>query len=119
MPGFIDPASGASGQADGRQLLSDYRNLGLKLQLADNGVESGLYSVWDRMSSGRLKAFNTLGGWLEEFRLYRRNEKGQVVKENDHLMDAMRYLESRIPQMQLKPFDIPQDTRAPRIGVWS
>jgi hypothetical protein len=30
--------------------------------------------------------------WLSEFRLYRRNEKGAVVKENDHLMDATRYL---------------------------
>jgi hypothetical protein len=24
-------------------------------------------------------------------RLYRRNEKGEIVKENDHLMDALRY----------------------------
>jgi hypothetical protein len=24
-------------------------------------------------------------------RLYRRDEKGEVIKKNDHLMDAMRY----------------------------
>ena len=29
-----------------------------------------------------------------EYRLYRRDEKGRVVKENDHLMDASRYLNS-------------------------
>jgi phage terminase large subunit-like protein len=103
MPGFIDPASRGRAQKDGSQLLSDYRQLGLNLTLADNGVESGLYSVWNRMSTGRLKVFNTMTGWLEEFRLYRRDEKGRIVKENDHYMDATRYLESRIGQMIVKP----------------
>jgi Terminase RNaseH-like domain len=103
IPGFIDPASRGRGQRDGEQLFMDYRNLGLKLQIADNGVESGLYGVWNRMSTGRLKVFRSMQNWLQEFRLYRRDEKGHVVKANDHLMDAMRYLESRIPQMIVKP----------------
>ena len=55
-------------------------------------MESGIYEVWQRMSSGRLKVFKSLGNWLSEFRLYRRDEKGRIVKENDHLMDATRYL---------------------------
>jgi phage terminase large subunit-like protein len=96
IPGFIDPAARGRSQVDGSQLIADYRALGLKLQLADNGVESGLYSVWNRMSTGRLKVFNSLSGWLQEFRLYRRDDRGHVVKDNDHRMDAMRYLESRI-----------------------
>ena len=29
---------------------------------------------------------------MEEFRLYRRNEKGKIVKVNDHLCDCLRYL---------------------------
>lgn len=103
IPGFIDPASRGRGQKDGSQLFADYKNLGLKLVLADNGVESGLYSVWNRMSTGRLKVFKTLGNWLTEFRLYRRDEKGHVVKENDHLMDSTRYLESRIQQFATRP----------------
>jgi phage terminase large subunit-like protein len=107
IPGFIDPASRGRGQKDGEQLFSDYRNLGLKIDLADNGVESGLYSVWNRMSTGRLKVFQHLAGWLGEFRLYRRDEKGHVVKQNDHLMDAMRYLESRIGKFITKPVDPP------------
>jgi hypothetical protein len=120
IPGFIDPASRGRAQADGRQLLYDYSQLGLKLSLADNGVESGLYSVWNRLSTGRLKVFRNMTKWLEEFRLYRRDDHGKVVKENDHLMDSTRYLESRVPQMQLKPFEAPlNDARAPRIGVWS
>jgi phage terminase large subunit-like protein len=103
IPGFIDPASRGRGQKDGSQLLYDYRQLGLHLQIADNGVESGLYSVWNRMSTGRLKVFRSMQNWLQEFRLYRRDEKGNVVKNNDHEMDATRYLESRIQQMIVKP----------------
>lgn len=105
MPGFIDPASRGRGQKDGAQLLSDYRQLGLNLTIADNGVESGLYSVWNRMSTGRLKVFRNLGKWLEEFRLYRRDEKGNVVKQNDHLMDCTRYLESRVSAMTVEPME--------------
>jgi hypothetical protein len=44
------------------------------------------------MSENRLKVFSSLRNWLNEFRLYRRDEKGKVVKDNDHLMDATRYL---------------------------
>jgi phage terminase large subunit-like protein len=108
IPGFIDPASRGRGQGDGKQLFADYRNLGLGISLADNGVESGLYSVWNRMSTGRLKVFRNLSAWLEEFRLYRRDEKGRVVKENDHIMDAMRYLESRVNGFKTEPPNTPQ-----------
>src|SRR5207249_3837328 len=60
---------------------------------ADNAVEAGLYAAWSRLSTGRLKVFkNVLPNWLAEYRIYRRDEKGKVVKENDHLMDATRYL---------------------------
>jgi hypothetical protein len=92
IPGVIDPASRGRSQADGQTLLSTYHSLGLTLSLANNAVESGLYEVWSRLSSGRLKVFDTLTSWLGEFRIYRRDEKGKVVKDSDHLMDATRYL---------------------------
>ena len=92
MLGVIDPASRGRGQSDGNQLLQNYIDLGLTLVPADNGVEAGLFDVWQRLSAGRLKVFRTLQNWLQEYRLYRRDEKGQVVKKNDHLMDATRYL---------------------------
>jgi hypothetical protein len=41
-----------------------------------------------RIYTGRLKVFSTLGNWLVEFRIYRRDEKNRVVKKGDHLMDA-------------------------------
>ncbi len=92
IPGVIDPASRGRAQKDGQQLLSQYRDdLGLNLMTANNAVEAGLFACFSRMSCGRLKVFRTMQNWLTEFRLYRRDEKGAVVKKDDHLMDAMRY----------------------------
>ena len=82
-------------------------------------MESGLYSVWNRLSTGRIKAFKSLGGWFTEFRLYRRDEKGRVVKDNDHYMDATRYLESRLSAFKVKPPVATEPTRKPYIGPWS
>jgi hypothetical protein len=95
VPGVIDPASRGRSQTDGHALLDIYLQLGLKVVPADNrvtGEEGGLYAVWERLSTGRLKVFRTLQNWQREYRLYRRDEKGKVVKKDDHLMDATRYL---------------------------
>lgn len=119
IPGFIDPASRGRSQKDGTQLLNDYIQLGLKLSLADNGVESGLYSVWNRLSTGRMKVFKTLGPWFEEFRLYRRDQKGAVIKENDHLMDATRYLDSRLGNCIVKPIPKPVVPLSRTATAWS
>jgi len=90
IPGAADAA--ATNQDDGVKVLDIYVGLGLDIVLPNKAVEAGIYCVWQRLSTGRLKVFKTLPNWLGEFRLYRRDEKGKVVKERDHLMDAMRYL---------------------------
>lgn len=92
IPGAIDPASTGSSQFDGKKLIDEYRSLGLDLGLADNAVEAGIHSVYRRLVSGRLRVFRTCGNFISEIRLYRRDEKGKIVKERDHLMDAARYL---------------------------
>jgi hypothetical protein len=96
IKGAIDPAARGRGQIDGRQLVQMYRDLGLDLTEAENAVESGLYELMTRMSSGRFKVFRSCQNWLSEFRMYRRDEKGRVVKTFDHLMDATRYAHSRL-----------------------
>lgn len=92
IPGVVDPASRGRGQSDGTQLLQQYQMMGLNLSVANNAVEAGIYSVWTRLTTGRLKVFRTCVNWLGEFRIYRRDENGKIVKENDHLMDSTRYL---------------------------
>lgn len=90
--GAIDPASAGSGQMDGRKLREEYQRLGLNLMDADNTVEAGIHTVYQRLVAGRLKVFSNCRNWLSEFRIYRRDENGKIVKEIDHLMDATRYL---------------------------
>lgn len=92
IPGVIDPAARGRQQKDGEQLLAVYLGLGLLLTPAQNAVEAGIYAVWERLSTGRLKVFRTLQNWQAEYRLYRRDENGKIVKAFDHLMDASRYL---------------------------
>jgi hypothetical protein len=92
IPGVIDPASRGRSQFDGEKLIETYRQLGLVLTPSKNAVEAGIYEVWQMLSNGRLKVFKSLQNWLMEFRIYQRDEKGHVVKQNDHLMDCMRYL---------------------------
>jgi len=91
LTGVIDPASRGRGQVDGRNLLQIYRREGLKVLPADNAVTAGIDDVHLRLSSGRLKVFRGLSEWFDEYSLYRRNEDGKIVKEDDHLMDATRY----------------------------
>lgn len=92
MPIAIDPAARGRGQRDGEELFQDYVDLGLNLFPAANAREAGINRVWEMLSHGELKVFRTLQNWLMEYRLYRRDEKGKVVKELDHLMDSTRYL---------------------------
>lgn len=55
-----------------------------------NGVEAGVIDMLDRMQSGRLKVFDHLGDWFDEFRMYHRKD-GKIVKLDDDLMSATRY----------------------------
>ncbi len=92
IPGAVDPASRGRMQSDGLQLLTQYRRLGLMLTPADNAVEAGLFAVWQRLSTGRIRVLASCVNFLAEYRMYRRDENGKVVKKFDHLMDALRYL---------------------------
>ena len=83
-----------------------YVDLGLPLVTAINAKEAGIYNVWQRLSYGKMKVFKSLSNWLSEFRLYRRDEKGQVVKVNDHLMDCTRYLSMTASEIMItEPFN--------------
>lgn len=92
IPGIIDTAARGRSQIDGDNLFQMYKDLGLKIHNANKSVETGLYTCWELLSTGQIKVFSTMTNFMNEIRMYRRDEKGKIIKSNDHLMDAFRYL---------------------------
>lgn len=92
LRGVVDPHAGDSNAQSGKSLMQVYRKEhGLKMIPAENAVEPGIHKVWSMLTTGRLKIFSTCVNLLEEMESYRRDEDGKIVKENDHLCDALRY----------------------------
>jgi phage terminase large subunit-like protein len=104
IPGVADAAALLVTQHDSEQYIALYKRLGLDLTLPDKSVETGIQEVWQLLSSGRLKVFAHCGPFFEEYRLYRRDAKGRVIKQADHVLDALRYaVRSGISRMKPKP----------------
>lgn len=106
IPGAGDCAD--INKMDGEQFLKTYRKLGLDVDLPDKrSKEANIQEVWIALCTGKLKVFKSCVKWLEEFRLYRRDEKGSIVKTNDHLMDATQYgMKTGIPRAITKPVPV-------------
>jgi phage terminase large subunit-like protein len=87
---------------DGKQIITKYRESGIRLRLpnkASGSVGAGIEAVLERLTTGRLKVFSTCIKLIEEMRKYRRetretafSEHSEIVKKDDHLCDALRYL---------------------------
>lgn len=54
-------------------------------------VENGIYEILDRLRTGRLKIFKGQMDLMDEFRQYHRDERGNIVKVRDDILDAIRY----------------------------
>jgi phage terminase large subunit-like protein len=100
-------------KGSGQELASQYREQGLKMlpekatfKDGSNGVEAGISEMLDRMQTGRLKVFDHLRDWFEEFNLYHRVD-GIIVKKGDDLISATRYA------MMMKRFAKTSASRAP------
>lgn len=89
--GNIDYSANSSSQLNGEKIRQHYVQAGLKLVNADKSVEPGLYEMYERFSTGRLKIFKNCSKLLSEIPLYHRDDKGKIVKQNDDLIDACRY----------------------------
>jgi len=90
--GLLDPRAEGRSQSDGFNLIRIYQELGVDLEMVQDSEQSGIIEVLQRIRSGRLKIFRTLENFFREYRLYRRDEQGQPVKDNDLLMNCLRHL---------------------------
>lgn len=105
--GMFDPAARGRKQDDGERMMSLYDkaiytdgddkaptrlpNAGT-VMLANNAVETGIYDMLMAFRDGTLKVMRQrCPNFMAERRLYRRDEKGRIVKSFDHACDAARY----------------------------
>jgi hypothetical protein len=79
MPVYCDPAGG--------ERIQEITG-GVK---ANNSVESGIDFINAKIERGQFFVGDKCTGVLSEIWDYCRNEAGEVVKVNDHFMDALRY----------------------------
>ena len=101
--GAADPAG--ANQSDGKKIFDLYVQEGLDIVKAEKADrEGGILKVGQMFESGQLKIFSTCKNILNEIRLYRRDEKGTIIKKNDHALDALRYLcTTGMQYMQVEP----------------
>lgn len=91
IPGIGDSSAKDS---DGSQIVQKYRDQGVRMRVVKKGagsVAAGIEEMFGRLESGRAKVFSTCTVFLDEIRQYHTDEKGQIVKVNDHCLDAWRY----------------------------
>jgi hypothetical protein len=58
---------------------------------ANNSVESGIDFINAKIERGQFFVCEACAGVLSEIGDYCRDEAGEIVKVNDHFMDALRY----------------------------
>lgn len=102
IQGVFDPAARGRSPNDGRKLIQTYKDHGITLFPADNAVDAGIHNVSQRLVAGKLKVFKHLVNFQKEYLLYRRDKNGKIIKENDHLMDCLRYIVMNLIRMSSK-----------------
>lgn len=94
MAGVADAAD--VNRLDGRQYMEIYRGLGLDVELPNKAKETGINVTWHKLTTGKIRIFNTCTPLMDEMRVYMRDPKSPVgaVKEgqDDHCCDILRYL---------------------------
>lgn len=80
-----------SADPSAKQEIEELKGLGMAIEPANNEVEMGIQKVTELIRDRRLKVFKTCQNLIDEFETYHRDEKGKIIKENDHALDALRY----------------------------
>jgi phage terminase large subunit-like protein len=102
----IDPAAKNVSHQTGRSDQAEYTDNGIYTILGQNAVTAGINRVAERLETDRLHVTANCTELISQFRKYRwksetRSEsdpKEEVVKRDDHLLDALRYAVMSRPQ---------------------
>ena len=93
---LIDPSAFNRQIGTMQSVAAIYQDEGLDLIRANNDVDASIIEIRRLMGSGRLFIFNNLDMLLKELRMYRTrktdNGNVKIVKEDDDLVDPLRYI---------------------------
>jgi len=96
IPGICDPHSG---HRDGGELRVDYfRSQGLDITNGSSNPAAGIAMILNDLQSGQLQIMEDLTGLIQEIRTYRwdpNNPSKPADKQDDHILDSMRYYYSK------------------------
>src|SRR5690606_5726140 len=102
VPGVFDPAARGRSPNDGKRLIQDYKDMGLNLYPANNEVDSGILAIQQRAAVKKIRIFRTCINLQKEWMLYARDKNGKIIKDNDHALDALRYIVNNLRRMASK-----------------
>lgn len=114
MRGVVDTSAFRKSPTEGLEVIREYENEGLDLVGAMKSVEPGIQAVWERLATGRLKIFKTCYVHRAEYEVFHRDDRGDPVKNNIHMMDALRYVVYMIKMTKgsiLTPFEFTKNNR--------
>lgn len=104
IPGVCDPAGAGSAGSSGLTWIEEYQDLEIDIIPAKGGPktkEPRISKVLSLLQTGQLKVFRgRCPNWLEEYRIYQRDENGKIKDGHDDLMNATEYLFSMIEDIK-------------------
>lgn len=78
---------------DGSNMLDEYEDVNCPIQPAQKqGKEARIEKCRKGLTTGKIKVYKTCRHFLNEYRMYHYDDNGNLVKENDHVMDAFEHL---------------------------
>lgn len=90
IQGVVTPTDiGRTDVKDGYSLIGKYRALGLKLDSIPENEETMILDVQDALRSGKLKVFGNLAALLNQYRVYRRDDKGKLPTSSVGMIKAV------------------------------
>lgn len=89
IQGVMTPTDTGRDEKDGYALVGKYRALKLKIDLVAANEESMILDLQQALREGKLKVFSNMPRLFDQFRMYRRDDKGKLPVHNCGVMKAM------------------------------
>jgi hypothetical protein len=100
--GVINPTAHGRTREEGTQLIEELWKNGIHVSDIDQAIEVGIVETANLLSAARLRVFETAAGWINEYPLYRRDEKGRPNDTDCPLMASTALLAPVVPLLRIE-----------------